>query len=165
MKSLRSRPFAIIALVLLTTAANAQKKKKDIQPLIDSQSYVFEVEWIKPLTGAPKLDAGSYTLVVTKDTVIAYLPFFGTVYQEPVVKTSPEIKFITTKFNYEKETTDKGWNISIKPKWRGNSDLFFLTIYKNGRAKLQVNSSTRESISYTGFIRALDPFETDNYYE
>ena len=160
--------LSLLCLLVLTglTSAFAQTKKERqaekiaaIKSMIDSSRYVFNADYAYPLRGSQKaLTSSDYDLKVSKDSVIAYLPYYGRAYVAPYNPTEGGIKFTSTNFTYSKKLKKDGsWQISIKPKdhnitdWRDVQQLTF-DISPDGYASLQVLSSNRDPISFNGTI-------------
>jgi hypothetical protein len=163
MKTLRN----ILALLLIIAAglssADAQATKKDkkaakeaaIKKNIDDRHYTFMANYVLPLRGGARQLTSEYDLRVTKDSVIAFLPYFGRAYFDvPYNSTDGGIKFTSTKFDYK--VTDKkrgGWEITIKPTDVKNLNNLILYISTDGYASLSVSSSNRDYISFDGFLK------------
>jgi len=61
--------------------------------------------------------------------------------------------FTTSKFEYLKEDNKKdGWDVTITPKDAADVQKLYLHISSNGYATLQVTSTNRQSISFSGYI-------------
>jgi hypothetical protein len=136
------------------TALNADQ----ISQAVQSQSYQFLATYVQPSGGRQRNVTGTYTLNVSKTEVVADLPYFGKAYNAQIGSTDGGVKFQSKDFTYSIEAGKKGsQEIKIKPKDVADTQDLFLTIYDNGSATLRVNSVNRQSISYTGEIRALQP--------
>ena len=169
MKSLKKHFFAFALAALFfgaTTVAHAQKisrkeKKAEIaaivKGLVSSGNYIFQASYANS-TGGSFPVYSTYNLKVVKDTVAAYLPYFGTSHISPNDPGALEVKFTWTKFNYNIKPRKKGnWEVKIDPQVSNigaNSDVRSLTlnISADGSASLQVINSNRDPISYDGFI-------------
>ena len=100
---------------------------------------------------------------VTKDSIIAYLPYYGQAYLAPDPGTTEGgIKFTSTNFNYKVNQGKKGgWEIVIKPRdhditnWRDVQQMV-LNISPDGYASLYVLSTNRDPISFQGDIIAKE---------
>ena len=159
--------LSLLCLLVLTglTSAFAQTKKERqaakialVKSMIDSARYVFNADYAYPLRGPQKALTSYYDLKVAKDSVIAYLPYYGRAYVAPYNPTEGGIKFTSTNFMYsKKQKKDGSWQIIIKPKdhnitdWRDVQQLTF-DISPDGYASLQVLSSNRAPISFNGTI-------------
>jgi Domain of unknown function (DUF4251) len=134
-------------------AAKAAKVKK----MVDDVNFVFKANYANPQGGGSRALTSDYDLKVVKDSVIAYLPYFGRAYVAPAPGTTEGgIKFTSTNFKYDAKQGKKGgWEIVIKPKdhditnWRDVQQLI-LNISTGGYASLQVLSSNRSPISFDG---------------
>lgn len=166
MKYLTVALFAILITCSIQGAAFSQTTKKQknaaktaaIKGMIDSVKYVFEANYAYPLRGTQKNLTSNYDVHVSKDTIVAYLPYYGRAYTAPQDPTEGGIKFTSTNFSYTKEQRKNGsWRIIIKPKdgngtdWRDARQLMF-DITPDGYASLQVISTNRDPISFNGTI-------------
>ena len=149
----------IIVAFLLTTltsmAINAQDKAEaKMEQLLASRNFIFQAQSVNPQTGGfHQLTTSDYDVIITKDTVISWLPYFGRAYSAPINPSEGGIKFTSTRFDYTEAKKDKkGWSITIKPKDISDVNTLFLTVFINGTASLQVSNTNRQSISYRGYI-------------
>ena len=124
-----------------------------IADLIKAQNYVFVAQTASPSRGGLRqLDPG-YDLVVKKDSVVAFLPYFGRSYNAPTDPTQGGIKFTSTDFEYNlKDRKKGGWDIQIKPKDNKDVRILQLSVFENGSASLIVTSNSRQNISFNGRI-------------
>jgi len=133
------------------------KKEAEVKKMVDSNSYSFEADFAIPQSGGNHHLTDLYDLRVKKDSVIAYLPYFGVAHLAPMPASEDGgIKFTSTNFNYKRRELKKGgWEITIKPKdnnisdWRDVQQMV-LNISPDGFASLVVISSNRDPISFTG---------------
>ena len=165
MKSLiRICPAFIIALAFLAVTVNAQQTDKEIKQQqkaasitkkIETKTYTFVAEYAQPMRGGQKYLTSEYDLRVVKDSVIAFLPYFGRVYMDvPVYPTDDGVKFTSTKFDYTITPKKKGgWTITIKLNDVKRTSKLTLDVFTNGSASLQVISNTRDPISFSGYIK------------
>ncbi|MDB5132872.1 MAG: hypothetical protein JWR02_2621 [Mucilaginibacter sp.] len=133
-------------------------KAQAVKNIVNNMNFVFQANYVNPQRGSARsLDYG-YDLLVSKDTIIAYLPYFGRAYAAPADPTEGGIKFKTTHFDYKAKTNKKGgWDILIVPKDKnitGMRDVqsLRLSITTNGYASLNVTSINRDPISFDGYI-------------
>ncbi len=137
------------------SAAQDKKPTKEIitQNLIANQQYVFYAQYAMPMSGRQRYLTSEYTLTVLKDTIQCDLPYFGRAYSAPMNPSDAGIKFTSTKFDYTIDSTKKGnWKVAIKPKDAQAVQVMNLTIFSNGTASLNVNSTNRQAISFNGYI-------------
>jgi len=129
-----------------------------IKALIDAQNYVFEANYVIPQRGNSKSLTFGYDMVISKDTLTTYLPYYGQVTLAPTDATDGGIKLNTTNFSYEAKAAKKGgYEITIKPKdnfSQGSKDVRYmrLQVSATGYASLQVISNNRDPISFNGTI-------------
>jgi hypothetical protein len=164
-----NKTFILLALTFISVnMVNAQNTRKDkkaarvseIKSIVEAQNYVFKANYVNPTRGVGRALTSDYDVIVAKDTITAFLPYFGRAYTAPYNPTEGGIKFTNTHFTYDsKEGKNGGWTIVIKPTgkdknisdWR-DVQAMRLTISTDGYASLQVTSSNREPISFNGTI-------------
>jgi Domain of unknown function (DUF4251) len=156
------RFFSITCLLLLAVSycATAQKtsksdlKKMAFKNMVDSQRFIFEAQSVTPLRGHFRNLTSSYNVRVTEDTLQSYLPYFGRAYSPPVDPTQSDLEFTSTDFSYTVSPFKKnGWQIVIKPKDKSGIQQYLFTIFDNGNATLRVISTSRDAISFNGYVR------------
>jgi hypothetical protein len=170
MKLLRNLSMAFALMLLSISVVYAQTTRKERQAkrqaqvklIVDAQNYVFKANYVNPMRGIGRSLTSDYDLTVAKDTVTAFLPYFGRAYVAPTNPTEGGIKFTTTKFTYDSKPGKNGsYKITIKPTnknmtdWRDVQTLY-LTISADGYASLQVTSSNRDNISFNGTVESRD---------
>ncbi len=170
MKALTKITCVLLISVGFLCAASAQTKKADrkaakiaeISKMIADKSYVFKANFANPSRGMPARSLTSdYDLTVSRDTIVAYLPYFGRAYLADYnSSTEGGIKFSGTHFDYKVTENKKGnREVLITPKDSKISDpravqSLRLNITPDGYASLQVISYNRDPISFDGTIEA-----------
>ncbi|MEO6546734.1 MAG: DUF4251 domain-containing protein [Ferruginibacter sp.] len=161
MKTLRNIlvPVFLLACIINGQVTNAQKtpsaKQISIRNAVDSQQFVFKAQYASPAGGRQRFLTSEYVVMVSKDTVLSDLPFFGRAYSAPLDPTDAGIKFTSSDFYYDRSIRKKGgWIITIKPKDTRDVQQLTLTIFDNGSASLQVLSNNRQPISFSGTVAA-----------
>jgi len=135
-------------------------KAEEIKKMVESVSYVFKANFVTPQRGGGHQLTSDYDLTVSKDTINAFLPYFGRAYTAPTDPTEGGIKFKTSNFEYKaKSNKHGGWDIIIRPKDRNINSMtdvqtMRLTIGSGGYASLNITSSNRDPISFDGYIEA-----------
>jgi len=161
----KNRIFCWICLLLALFAASlaqAQKVKPNLKAAIDSQQYVFVAERANPMRGISRPISGGYDLTITKDKIIAFLPYYGVATQAPIDATDGGIKFTSLSFAYKITPRKKGgWDVAVDVKDVQNVTSLKLTFFDNGSATLDVNSSMRDPISFTGYVQPYKPKTTN----
>jgi hypothetical protein len=162
--------FVFFFFALKPIKGNAQTTRKErqatkvaaITKMVNDTNYVFKANYANPMRGGQRVLTSDYDFRVTKDTITAFLPYFGVAHMPPNDPSTNEggIKFTTTKFLYSVKQKKNGtWTISIKPKdnnitdWRDVHSLT-LSVSPDGYADLQVDSSNRDAISFSGEVVA-----------
>jgi hypothetical protein len=147
--------------ILYTADAQTPKqaaKALAVKNMVNNINFVFQANYVNPQRGGARSIDYGYDLVVSKDTITAYLPYFGRVYVAPTDPTEGGIKFKTTRFDYKAKTNKKGgWDILIVTKDKNISDMrdvqsLRLSITSTGYASLNVTSTNRDPISFDGYI-------------
>ncbi len=152
----------VLASTLLVAASNSNKntlftsiqKTDSLETAIEAPRFTFIANIVSPTRGQVRNLTSNYDLKVTKDTIIAYLPFFGRAYTAPLSSEEAGIMFTSTQFSYtKKQTKHGGWLITIKTKDTKSRFELYLSISKNGYTSLNVVSIDRESITFMGEIK------------
>ena len=135
-----------------------QEKAASIKHKINAQKYTFIAQYAQPLRGGQKYLTSDYDLRVKRDSIIAWLPYFGRAYMDvPYNSTDDGIKFTSTKFDYKiVEKKKGGWTITIVLNDVRRSQKLFLDVFTNGSATLQVASNSRDAITFQGYIKDDD---------
>ena len=145
--------FLCVLLLISVPSLNAQGKEKAVKEMVEAQQYIFKAQFVSPTSGLSRALTSDYDVTVFKNEVISYLPYFGRAYAAPIDPSKGGIMFTSNKFEYTKETNKKGgWDITITPKDAADVQELYLHISSNGYATLQVTSTNRQSISFSGYI-------------
>ncbi len=137
-----------------TKEQKQSKKEAAIKSLIDAQHYTFIAQTAMPLSMKTRQLTSGYELKVGKDTLEAYLPYYGKAYTAAIGSSDGGINFKTTDFSYTSSPAKKGgWNIIIAPKNAGDTREMRLYISSAGYASLQVTSNNKQGISFNGYIQ------------
>lgn len=154
----------LVCFIAFSSTAQSKKARKDaknkkITELINNKKFSFKVQTVQPMRGGTvnNLNLLSFEMILKKDTLISYLPYFGRAFTAPMNPRDSPLNFNTTDFDYVVEKGRKGsQEIKIDLKNRPDSRQFFLVIDQSGYGSLQVTSVNREPISYFGFITAIE---------
>jgi hypothetical protein len=144
-----------------TKAEKKEARQAETQKMLKDQNFVFKANYALPMRGGSRALTSDYDLLVTKDTIVSFLPYFGRAYVAPPPGTTDGgIKVNTTKFSYVSTIKkNDSWTITIKPKDKNIADWrdvqsFMLNISADGYGSLQVISSNRDPISFNGYVEA-----------
>lgn len=125
-----------------------------IKSKIESSDFTFNAEVAYPLRFRPIHLTSPYDLKVAKDTLKAYLPYFGRAYVAPMDPLEGGYIFTNTDFEYKYVEGKKpgNWNVTIKTYVKNRSVIMFLNVWDNGSARLVINDPDKQSISFDGYI-------------
>ncbi len=157
--------FAALSFMAGSSTALAQVNDKEqkaaaeasaMKNLVESQHYMFLAQTMLPQSGPTRPISTPYDLRIKNDTLSADLPYMGRAYSSDYGSTDNALNFKTTSFTYtKKDGKNGGWDITIVPKGVRNVSKIFLKITSSGFASLSVQSNTRQSISYNGYIQPI----------
>lgn len=134
-----------------------QSKAKEYVDKIESRNFIFNANSAQPISGRSINLNYNYYLKVSKDTVIANLPYYGRSYVAPINPRDISIDFTSTNFLYsENKKKDGAYEIKIVPKDITNREnegiSFLLKISPDGYATLNALPTNRQSISFYGTV-------------
>jgi hypothetical protein len=168
MKKLRN--YFVALLLISSLPVIAQTDKATTKKIIQEQDFIFVATTALPLSsydvsnilnklnspngsGAIQLTGAQYDLVVKKDSVTAYLPFYGRSYTASYDPNDAGIKFKSKDFSYKITDRKKGgWNIVIVPKDVKDHQKLTLYVMDSGYATLNVINNNRQPIAFNGYI-------------
>ncbi|HEY8398303.1 MAG TPA: DUF4251 domain-containing protein, partial [Flavihumibacter sp.] len=114
-----SRTIKLLVLLFLAACSpkpQSSENAQDVIRLIDEQNYQFVMEFVRPTGGRQRVITGNYTLRVSKDEVVADLPYIGRAYQAPI-GTDGGIRFKSKDFSYDVAVGKEDRRlITIKPR-------------------------------------------------
>ncbi|WP_316746429.1 DUF4251 domain-containing protein [Pedobacter gandavensis] len=159
-----------LLIVFTTVQVMAQTDKETTARLIADKHLVFEATSATPMANADlnkvlsrmpggmgggmiQLNGSQYQLIISKDSVEAYLPYYGRAYTASMNPDDSGIKFKSKKFDYKTTAKKKGgWIIDITPKDAKDVRSLSLSVSPSGYATLNVNSLNRQPITFNGVI-------------
>ena len=148
-----------ISMVLYSCSSSKSTVKlnsDEVRDIVDSSRFVFVAERVNPLRGASRYLTSRYDVVVKKDTVNCYLPYFGRAYQAPMDPSKGGIQFTFTNFSYNLTAkSNNQWEVTIRPNDYMDVQQLYFNIFENGTASLNVVSGHRDAISFTGHIERI----------
>ncbi|WP_316842698.1 DUF4251 domain-containing protein [Pedobacter gandavensis] len=167
-----------LLIVFSTVQVMAQTDKATTAKLVADKHLVFEATSATPMANADlnkvmsrfpggvsggmiQLSGSQYQLIIDKDSVEAYLPYYGRAYTAPMNPDDSGIKFKSKKFDYKTTAKKKGgWIIEITPKDTKDVRSLSLSVSTSGYATLNVNSMNRQPITFNGVIAEPKKTET-----
>lgn len=152
--------FALLISMVLYSCSSSKSTVKlnsdEVRDIVDSSRFVFVAERVNPLRGASRYLTSRYDVVVKKDTVNCYLPYFGRAYQAPMDPSKGGIQFTSTNFSYNLTAkSNNQWEVTIRPNDYMDVQQLYFNIFENGTASLNVVSAHRDAISFTGHIERI----------
>jgi hypothetical protein len=164
MKPIKYILILLIAFSTITTAfaqtkpSKADKKKAQqdaIKAMVEAQRYTFIAQYANPLGGGHRYLTSDYDLRIKKDSIIAYLPYFGRAYFDvPYNPNEGGIKFTSTKFTYKITPKQKGgWDVIIKPSDVKYMDSINMYISADGYTNVQFTITNKSAISFDGILK------------
>ncbi|MGI4750892.1 MAG: DUF4251 domain-containing protein [Janthinobacterium lividum] len=153
--------FSLIAFFNSAQAQNTRAQKKlakiaAVKKMVDNQNYVFMAQFANPLGWRTINLNYNYDVVISKDSIDSYLPYYGRAYVAPINPTDPSetgIQFKSKQFDYQNSPSKKGsWEVTIVPHDIKETRKFILNISDEGYASLNVTSNNRQSITFNGYI-------------
>ena len=98
--------------------------------------------------------APEYKFKITPDSVVAYLPYFGKSYTPQHGRSDDEmIQFTSTDFKFDAVAKKKGrYDITVLPK-ESKGIRFFLTIFSDGQADMEVTNPRKETVLFRGYVK------------
>lgn len=169
--------LVIIVLLLLvacksTDPAAALAEAENTRELVDQGDFEIVMQWARPLASSEMAQlarnnllpidsrAGQINLVGTQnfirkygDSLSIYLPYFGTRQMTAnITDTNSAIEFDGIPEDYRVQYNDKKQRSMINFSMKDESEKYnvAITVYSNKRVQVNVNSTYRNSIFYTG---------------
>jgi hypothetical protein len=160
----------IIALIVAFSSAQvfAQTDKATTTRIVEAQNFSFVATRAIPMQSNAltqvlnrmpngentliNLTGSQYDLRITKDSVVAYLPYFGRSYNPSMDPNEAGTRFKSKDFKYSSVKKKKNWTIIIDPKDIKDHQQMILNVSESGYASLSVNNPNRQPISFNGYI-------------
>lgn len=160
-----------IAIVFATAQTFAQTNKETTTKIVTDKHYTFVANTAMPMANndiskvlsqlpggqggsSINLTGSQYDVQVTKDSVVAYLPYYGRSYNAPYPASEGGIKFTSKDFSYVESKGKKGnYTIQINTKdvKRENYRLT-INISSSGYASLMASSVNKQPITFNGYL-------------
>lgn len=151
--------FLLITILLQNcgTTKNSPEKqayKRKITEKIDSLSFTIKAEEAHSVRFGTIHLTSDYDLKISKDTIKAFLPYFGRAFSTPLTPEEGGIKFTSTNFKYKikKNPHKKNWTLSIEVIDTNKTIKLYIDIWSNGTTYITVSDPDKEPISFHGYI-------------
>ncbi|MEA5081777.1 MAG: DUF4251 domain-containing protein [Dysgonamonadaceae bacterium] len=161
MKKILKIALALSIVVLIVSACGTKQTAAEkaaiaagIAQQVEDQNFTFEADYVYPTGYKSMYLSPFYDVKVSKDTVDAYLPYFGRVYVAPTNPLEGGIQFLSKDFDYKVTKGKKAdkWLVDIKINDAGRQLLLQFEIWENGNTRLFVQDFNRQPISFSGRI-------------
>lgn len=123
--------------------------------LIEVKAFTFTPKSARPLQGKT-IHISNYLVRIKNDSIFSYLPFYGRAYNTAYGSSTSPFHFTLPVDSYSSEETKKGFRIKIGIKTKTETLGYTFNVSETGTTSLNVDSSNRQSISYSG---ELDKFK------
>ena len=146
----------IVALLVSCKSGTSLSKQESIAQVtekIESGRYTFVPTTAIPMAGKSINLSYTFSLKISKDTISAYLPYYGRAYSAPMSSEEAGINFTSTDFDYSISENNKGLrNATINIKDNRRKYKLSLQIGESGYATLNIQDSDRQPISFNGRV-------------
>ncbi|QNR84692.1 DUF4251 domain-containing protein [Pedobacter riviphilus] len=160
-----------LAFLSLGFQSFAQTNKETTVKIVADKNYTFVANSAMPMSNNDinrvlammpggqggstiNLTGSQYDVKVTKDSIVAYLPYYGRSFQAPMDPTQGGIKFTSKDFTYTESKNKKGvYTIQINTKdVKRENYRFTINISTNGYASLTASSVNKQPIIFNGYL-------------
>lgn len=160
-----------LAFLLIGVQLSAQTNKETTVKIVADKNYTFVANTALPMSnndisrvlammpgsqggGSINLTGSQYDVRVTKDSIVAYLPYYGRSFQAPMDPAQGGIKFTSKDFTYTESKNKKGsYTIQINTKdVKRENYRFTINISTNGYASLTASSMNKQPIIFNGYL-------------
>ena len=148
--------ICLAALFFSCKSSDSVSKQESIARItekVENRNFAFVPRTALPMGGKSINISYGYSLKVSQDSIIAYLPYYGRAYSAPTPGDNGGIKFTSTDFEYLMEKKNNGmWDAVITIKDNRNNYKLMLQMGNTGYGSLTVQDNTRQSITFNGQI-------------
>lgn len=165
------KKIGLLLFAFISLQANAQTDKATTQKIIEQKKYVFVATSAIPTNSAEvsrvmdgmsggatggniQLSGSNFDFIVTPDSLVSYLPFYGRAYSGGYSNDEGGYKFKSKDFTYTTTNRKKGgWDVTIRTKDVKDSPRMTMNVSEGGYATLSVISNNKQSITYNGYLK------------
>ena len=117
---------------------------------LSSRHYVIDVDRAHPDGRSPIHLTSPYSVTISNDTIVSYLPFFGRAYDVPY-GGGTGLNFTGRILQYEESITRKGCHlIMMEVHSEEDTYQYAIDLYNDGTAIINVHPRRRSHIAFTG---------------
>ncbi|MBP1640105.1 MAG: hypothetical protein H6Q17_1688 [Bacteroidetes bacterium] len=164
---MKTKCFLLIGLLVFSGIVwsqneNRQSKKAakeaKVKKVVESGRFQVTMNQAHPMGGRMISLTPDYTLTLARDSAISYLPYFGRAYSAPL-NSEGGIKFAELMRDKKISFNAKKGNYILNFKVQAKEDTyhFFITVWLNGTATVNVTSNNRQGIDFSGEVFLLEP--------
>lgn len=154
--------FTTLSILLLScgttkSAIEKAEQAKLYEEQFENLDFKFIADHAYPQSFQSVFLSSNYDVIVTPDTVTAYLPYFGRAYRAPMnTSDGGGIRFESIDFESEVENgrKDGEWLVTIRTRDTTRPFTLYFHLWTNGAARLDVNDPDRQPISFKGTIES-----------
>ena len=136
-------------------AAEAQTTAGQIVDSISNRTYTIDFDYVLPRRFPPHFLTSEYSVRINGDSIFCHLPFFGQSHRADLSNPyrSP-LDFVGVISAYDASMPKRNrHNIRLSTKHDAEFLTYNINIYSNGKADLDIISTDRDAISFTGNFR------------
>ena len=131
-------------------ASERQEVRRQVDEALDSRSFTVTFDYVMPHRMPARYLTTTYSLSVNGDSIDSYLPYFGVAYRSKYPDDTRSPLIFSGHATGARRVT-----FGVK---NGDELLGYnLIIFDNGRASLNVQSSDREAIDFSGNVSLPAP--------
>lgn len=165
MKHMKRILFIIIVTVLCVACATTNRKQNDrkklekselISKAICNRDFKINVQTAHPTRGMSVTLTADFNIRVKGDSVVSYLPYFGRAYNVPY-GGGKALNFsgVTQDYKITQPERDK-MHMEFSVKNEEDMYKFYIDVFDNGKASINVMPQQRERISFNGEIELYE---------
>lgn len=167
MKNIALILVLLFSIVQLNAQVNERKTRKEkkaereaiqkekINNLLHNKTFVFTATHALPMSGGSRYLNYDYDVVVNKDSVNSYLPFFGVAYRVEYGARNSAFEFYLPLEEYELKKEKDGYVVDFEVDKDMDHLNYTFRVSELGNATLHVSSTNRQSITYYGEITEI----------
>jgi len=138
-------------------AAQKAEKKEKTKTLVASDAWQFDANIMLPSSGKSQTLTTSYNIVVEKEHINSYLPYFGRAYRADYGSTESPLIFEGEISDYKMEVSKKGgWIIKFSVSNKSDRIDYTLLVSDNGSTTMNITSTNRQPISFQGELVEIE---------
>ncbi|PSK93447.1 DUF4251 domain-containing protein [Taibaiella chishuiensis] len=143
--------YWLLCLLLLVSYTPSPARQAAVRP---ARTYTFVPETVFPMGSRPMRVTATFQLVITRDKVTSYLPYFGSADAPAYGNNNGPGDFTLLQFDYSEEPGKKGATIiRITPRDKGDVRRIEMTYFPGSAyADVSLIFNRRQSIRYRGQV-------------